>query len=582
MNTSSELGLETIPSIAVLFLNLIVMYYVFRERKTEYRIFLLLNALAMTGYTICTWYSLNFQAYESPWLRVYRSGTAFFSLLMLANLIGFALEFPTPLSRPFTRSAVRIAIVLASGIAALGLYKPEFEILRRTDFVIFSSWAQIWRLEGPFPLMLGVLYFIVLSILLSVQYATSTVKYQKNLARHLIYIVACPLIFIVLFSLFSTSIGYPLVPSLFFTTAVISQFSTLVVVRQVETKRPLYLSRWIYFSITVLVGFVLASLLYNLYESLTNEVLLTAQVRNTILITILLFVLVGSFPQVQAIFDRIMFSRAYEYRQLVLEAQEELNATRERLRQAERLSVVGEMAAQIAHEIKNPLGPIKGYTQMMRMHLLSSTDFPNRTQFLDHLEVIVEEVENIDRKIHQLLDFSKRQEMHMEVQDLNRVVERAAVLLRIEAESLEVENRETGRILVQEELDPKLPQVEFNRNRLEEVLSNIGRNALEARKDTGLLISISTRACKDENGVEGVEICLEDNGIGISKGALNNLFQPFYTEKKSGTGLGLSIVRSHIQVHQGKIVFNLRESGGTTVNIWLPLRQSLKAPTKLP
>ncbi|MGF1572448.1 MAG: PAS domain-containing sensor histidine kinase [Sumerlaeia bacterium] len=574
MNLKNDVGLETIPSFAVIFLNLIVMYYVFREKKTDYRFFLLFNAIVMIGYSASTYITLNLSGQDQFLLHACRIFTALCSLLMLTNLISFSLEFPRPLSNRVNRSLVRIGMLAVSIVASLGLFEPPVNVSRRADLVIYNNWEQIWSMEGPWPLLLGVCYLICLITILSVQYMTSSVHFQKNLARHLIYIVACPLIFVFLFSIFSTYVNYPLVPSIFFVSALISQLSTLIVVRQVETKRPLYLSRWIYFSITVLLGFVLASLVYNLYESLTTEVLMAPQIRSMILFTIIILVVTGSFSPVQAVFDRIMFSRAYEYRQLVREAQEELYATRARLRQAERLSVVGEMAAQIAHEIKNPLGPIKGYTQMMRSKLLESTHFPNRDIFLSQLEVIVEEVDNIDKKIHHLLDFSKRHDLKVEAQDINKVVERAATLLRLEAEALEEESaRQGGQITIEENLDIDLPKVEFNRGRLEEVLSNLCRNALEARKDLNVEVILSTKAMKNDAGVEGVEISIKDNGVGISPRALRHLFEPFYTEKEGGTGLGLSIVRSHIQIHQGTIRFNLREQGGTYVSIWLPLKQ---------
>lgn len=575
MNAKNDIGLETIPTIAVIFLNLIVIYYVFRERKTDYRFFLLFNALSMIGYSATTYFSLNVISEDNDLLQVSRSATAFFSLSMLCNLISFALEFPKTLSNSVNRMIIRVGVVIASVAASIGLFPPSLIVSRRSDFVIYNSWEQIWNMEGPSPLLLSVCYLVVLVVLLSVQYTTSTINFQKNLARHLIYIVACPLIFVFLFSVFSTYVNYPLVPSVFFITALISQLSTLVVVRQVETKRPLYLSRWIYFSITVLVGFVLASLVYNLYESLAEEVLMAPQIRATILITIVVLVIAGSFSPVQSFFDRFMFSRAYEYRQLVREAQEELYATRARLRQAERLSVVGEMAAQIAHEIKNPLGPIKGYTQMMRSKLEGSPQFPDRDLFLSQLEVIVEEVENIDRKIHHLLDFSKRHDLKVEEQDINKVVERAATLLRLEAEALEEESaRQGGHIMIQENLTKDLPLVEFNRGRIEEVLSNLCRNALEARKGYSVEVSLATTPKTNDAGVEGVEISIADNGVGISERALRHLFEPFYTEKVGGTGLGLSIVRSHIQIHEGSIRFTPRQEGGTLVEIWLPIKQN--------
>jgi len=317
-------------------------------------------------------------------------------------------------------------------------------------------------------------------------------------------------------------------------------------------------------------------MVYTIYESISGTVLLTPTINVTIAITMILVLVAGSLPPVQAVFDRLMFSRAWEYRQLVREAQSELNETRQRLRQAERLSVIGEMAARIAHEIKNPLGPIKGYTQMMREKLDRMEDFPERESFLRKLSIISEEVESIDGRVRHLLDLARKPAVRMKEEDINKIVNRAATLLRLEAETLQGDRLVREELVfVEEDLAPALPHVVCSRPLIEEALFNICRNAFEAIGGRGR-IRLKTRTRTNSNGTEGVEMVVEDDGHGISEEALRHLYEPFYTEKHGGTGLGLSIVKGHIETHQGTLQIRRVERRGTRVTIWLPQMPDLE------
>lgn len=563
------LGLTSIPLLALIILNLIVIYYVFREKqRTTYRFFLTINSTLLIIYAVSfhTWYSEKIPFF----LTIY----TLTSLLLAANILIFSLENPQLLTSGLNKTFLRITLFALPFLAFLGWNISEVSAARAEETVVFTSWIFLWRAEGGYPLLMLGIYLVVTLIVLPVQYLQTKEQYLKNLPRHLIFLLACPIIFILFFSVFSNMTSrdeVSLIPSPTFTLGFIAQMMTLLVVRQVETKRPLYLSRWIYYSIIVVLGFLFSSLLDALYEAITQDRLLAPQIRMTILVTIVCVIVAGSFRPVQAIFDRLMFSRAYEYRQLVLEAQTELTETREQLRQAERLSVVGELAAQIAHEIKNPLGPIKGYTQMMKAKIEKLENFQHKESFLRHLDIIAEEVQTIDGKVHHLLDLSKRQDMSVQEENINKMVERAAILLRLEAETLAADvTTKPESVVVLENLEKDLPKVECNRARVEEILMNICRNAFEARTHSDTTIELSTKAKRNKEGTEGIEITVADNGKGIDQMDLERIFDPFFTSKKSGTGLGLAIVKSHINLHQGSIKFSAREEGGTEVKIWLP------------
>src|SRR5690606_40832546 len=127
-------------------------------------------------------------------------------------------------------------------------------------------------------------------------------------------------------------------------------------------------------------------------------------------------------------------------------------------------------SSDLAHEIKNPLGPIKGYTQMMRERLekMDGNEFPHRASFLRQLAIISEEVENIDRKVRQMLDIARKPELTVAPEDINQIVERAALLLRLEAETMNRETPGDRQTEIFEDLDSTLPKVECSRPRIEE------------------------------------------------------------------------------------------------------------------
>ncbi|MBX3728552.1 MAG: hypothetical protein KF858_05155 [Candidatus Sumerlaeia bacterium] len=572
--------LTSIPTSALVLLNLIVIVFVVRERKrTQSGGFLLLNAAALILWSagMQLWRAVP-HSLAALWLHTLAS------LLICANLAYYAATRPRPLMPAFERNwNARLAFFLpAVMLSFYGDYGTAVE-LRGVNAFVYRSWSDLWLSEGHLPLLGQTGLLMATVIMLAMRTREVSHRPDRNLPRHLAAAIVAPSLFFLLFGIVISYHPMTLLPSPSLLLALIAQLAILVVIRQEEIERPLYLSRWIFYSITVLVGFFIAHLLFTLYESVTATVLLAPTVRATILLTIVVLVVMASIPGVQTVFDRLMFRRAWEYRQLVRAAQQELFETRVRLRRAERLSVVGEMAARIAHEIKNPLGPIKGYTQMMREQLERMDDFPQRTRFLRHLEIIAEEVETIDRKVRHLLDMSRQPALTVEAEDINRMVARAATLLRLEAESLGTEDGPAPHaIRVREMLDPALPLVPCNRPRLEEALYNLCRNAFEAVGRSGT-ITLRTRREQADDGRPGVAIVIEDDGPGFSEAARIHLFEPFYTEKDTGTGLGLSIVKSHVELHGGAVTFREREEGesGTLATLWLPLEPRLAEPTPL-
>jgi signal transduction histidine kinase len=234
----------------------------------------------------------------------------------------------------------------------------------------------------------------------------------------------------------------------------------------------------------------------------------------------------------------------------------------ERLKERDRLSVLGEMAAGLAHEIRNPLGAIKGAGQ-----LLSPKDMePEQGEFV---QVILEEVERLDSVVRQFLDYARPYRGRLQPMEVGPVVERLATLLRAEERDPPV------RVAV--DLAPEVPPVMGDADQILQICLNLARNACEAMAATGGELRLSTalvteRAADRPDGQRRrVEIRVADTGPGIPEDVRRNLFVPFFTTKKGGTGLGLAISQRIAQNHGGEITVRSRPGRGTTMTVRLPL-----------
>ncbi len=234
----------------------------------------------------------------------------------------------------------------------------------------------------------------------------------------------------------------------------------------------------------------------------------------------------------------------------------------ERLKERDRLSALGEMAAGLAHEIRNPLGAIKAAGQ-----LLSPGDVDEEQR--EMVQVIIEEVDRLDGVVRQFLDYARPYRGRLQPMDVAPVVERLAMLLRAEERDPPVR--------VQVDLAADLPPVLGDGDQLLQVCLNLARNACEAMAETGGELKLSTalvseRAADRPDGVRRrVEIRVRDTGPGIPDDVRRNLFVPFFTTKKGGTGLGLAISQRIVQNHGGDITVHSRPGRGATMTVRLPL-----------
>ena len=238
------------------------------------------------------------------------------------------------------------------------------------------------------------------------------------------------------------------------------------------------------------------------------------------------------------------------------------------VRRGETLAAAGRMAVGLAHEIKNPLGAIRGAVQLLARELGASS--PLR----DYTEVLRTEVDRVNRIIEQLMDLARPVEIRPVPLNLHQLLERVARLVEEEARSRE--------ITIVRRYDPSLPPILGDEDRMLQVFHNLVRNALEAMPQSGTLtlvtrVSLNPLFGKMDLGAGQrtmVEAQVIDEGAGIPATARARIFDPFFTTKASGLGLGLAICHRIIEEHRGTIQVEPGPGRGTAVTCFLPIAKS--------
>jgi signal transduction histidine kinase len=244
---------------------------------------------------------------------------------------------------------------------------------------------------------------------------------------------------------------------------------------------------------------------------------------------------------------------------MILDAQIVLDAyfqTRQEkaLERSEQLAAVGELAASIAHEVRNPLAGMKGAMEV----LLRSLAVNERQR--EVMDEVVAQIVRLENLVRDLLTFARPQLLNRQPVQVHALLERALRLLHDEAALREIE--------VVQDFPPEAGTVLGDAQQLEQVFLNLIHNAVQAMEDGGTL-TLSTRAARGR-----VTITFKDSGRGIPASVLPNIFQPFFTTKHRGSGLGLSIVRKILEAHGAEIWVDSEAGKGTTATVILPCHEA--------
>ncbi|HVM32044.1 MAG TPA: ATP-binding protein [bacterium] len=243
------------------------------------------------------------------------------------------------------------------------------------------------------------------------------------------------------------------------------------------------------------------------------------------------------------------------------------------LLRAERLSALGEMAAGVAHEIKNPLNAIQGFSNRLSAKI---TD-PSLKKYAD---IIVEEVRRMDTTINDVLEYSRPDRVAKEPADVHKILEETLAFLS--------EKLEKARVEVKREFSADFPKVGLDLVKMRQVILNLVLNAVQAMDKggcltlkTGVVEGVVPRADGGQNEAlifqqlflrqKMAVISIEDTGCGIPKENMSKLFHPFFTTKITGTGLGLSICNKIISSHGGTLDVRSTVGKGSVFMIYLPL-----------
>ena len=241
------------------------------------------------------------------------------------------------------------------------------------------------------------------------------------------------------------------------------------------------------------------------------------------------------------------YNRLHDEAALMLEVEEQLQAS-------QKLSALGQLSASLAHEIKNPLGSIKGTAEILL------DDFPENHPKREFVKILTKEVERLNASVDEVLHFSRGSLIAGPIENsesLSQVIDRVCKLLKTE--------------LSNKKIDIQLKDLEIgdecvvDGNRFSQVFMNILLNAVDAVKKQG---KIEVALVKEK---EGVSVFISDNGPGVSEVEKDRIFQPFYSKKENGTGLGLSISRKIVESFGGSLTASDLKWGGACFHVQIPL-----------
>ncbi len=238
---------------------------------------------------------------------------------------------------------------------------------------------------------------------------------------------------------------------------------------------------------------------------------------------------------------------------------------KEQQRPTDHLKNLEAVTMGMAHEIRNPLGGIRGSAQLLRQEIKNKSH-------QEYLDVVVSEVDRIDRMVKRMMDLTRPLDLKMNKTNIHKVLED---ILMLEKDTL---TRKKGQF--EQIYDPSLPLIDADEDRLKQAFLNLIKNAIEASRKAGKIQIItrvgsgySVKGTSSLSPQQSIVVEIIDSGDGMDENAQKMLFTPFHTTKIKGTGLGLPISLKIIKDHDGKIKITSEKGLGTTVQVFLPTRQ---------
>jgi nitrogen-specific signal transduction histidine kinase len=318
--------------------------------------------------------------------------------------------------------------------------------------------------------------------------------------------------------------------------------------------------------ITAAIYFDLAgSLLWSAFSSLAycsfllpalEEYELTPESAALLAIRIVFFFLVAVLVNRFVVESRQQVERYKVLSETLEETNRQLQRAEQEARRSERLAALGQLSAGLAHEIRNPLGVIKGSAEMLTKKLRDAK--PLESELASYIS---SEVNRLNSLVARFLDFARPQHLELRPQRISEIVDHA--LDSVENQMANV------RVRVERDYAAGIPDIPADRQLCEQVFVNLILNAFEAMQDQGGVLQLSI-APETSHGQPGVGVSVKDTGLGVPTELREQIFNPFFTSKKEGVGLGLSIVAKIVDDHRGSIRLASSSETGADFHVFLP------------
>ncbi len=317
----------------------------------------------------------------------------------------------------------------------------------------------------------------------------------------------------------------------------------------------IYFGPWATLFWTLLASATYCSYLYPALQEYT----LTSGGAAELAIRILFFFLAAMVVNRFTLENRRQTARYQQAAEQLQEANLKLERAQAEARRSERLAALGQLSAGLAHEIRNPLGVIKGSAETLNRKLENSN--PLASELAGYIS---SEVNRVSGLITRFLDFARPLRPEVRPVQVTALIDQAL--------DAQAERWPGGKVTVQRDYQPGLPPVPLDENLCEQVFVNLVQNAYEAMGAEGGTLHVEVSKALS-NGRAGVSVRLKDSGPGVPAEMREQIFNPFVTTKKTGVGLGLSIVSKIVDEHHGTIRLERAGEGGAGFVIFFPAQQ---------
>jgi len=315
----------------------------------------------------------------------------------------------------------------------------------------------------------------------------------------------------------------------------------------------------IYFGpLVTLFWTAMASLAYcSLLIPALEEYELTTEGATELAIRILFFFIAAVLVNRFAVENRLQVQRYQALSETLENTNRELRRVEAEVRRAERLAALGQLSAGLAHEIRNPLGVIKGSAEMLTQKVQDST--PLAAELAGYIST---EVNRLNTLVARFLDFARPSRLELHPRQVPEIIDRA--LDSVQAQMPD------AKVKVERRYAAELPEVEVDAQLCEQAFVNLILNAFQAMDGREGQLTI-TAAPVSSDGKSGIAVEFRDTGPGVPADLREQIFNPFFTSKKDGVGLGLAIVAKIVDDHRGWIRLDTEPLAGATFRIFLPL-----------